>query len=59
MTRHHSFALTAVCILSLGLAGNAQPTKGVLQHHGAKKGGVWTSPPALVQFRNISIEELR
>jgi Domain of Unknown Function (DUF1080) len=28
-----------------------------LQHHGAKKGGVWTSPPALVQFRNISIEE--
>lgn len=30
-----------------------------LQHHGAKKGGVWTSPPALVQFRNISIEELR
>jgi len=30
-----------------------------LQHHGAKKGGVWTSPPALVQFRNISIEELK
>jgi hypothetical protein len=30
-----------------------------LQHHGGKKGGVWTSPPALVQFRNISIEELR
>jgi hypothetical protein len=29
-----------------------------LQHHGAKKGGVWTSPPALVQFRNISIKEL-
>lgn len=30
-----------------------------LQHHGAKKDGVWTSPPALVQFRNISIEELK
>ncbi len=29
-----------------------------LQHHGSKKGGVWTSPPALVQFRNISIAEL-
>jgi len=29
-----------------------------LQHHGAKKGGTWTSPPALVQFRNISIKEL-
>jgi Domain of Unknown Function (DUF1080) len=30
-----------------------------LQHHGAKKGDTWTSPPALVQFRNISIAELR
>lgn len=30
-----------------------------LQHHGAKKSGVWTSPPALVQFKNISIEELK
>jgi 3-keto-disaccharide hydrolase len=29
-----------------------------LQHHGAKKGGVWVSPPALVQFRNISIKEM-
>jgi hypothetical protein len=29
-----------------------------LQHHGAKKGGVWVSPPALVQFRNIAIKEL-
>lgn len=36
------------------------PARGpiALQHHGAKKGGVWTSPPALVQFRNISIREL-
>jgi hypothetical protein len=30
-----------------------------LQHHGAKKDGTWVSPPALVQFRNISIRELR
>lgn len=29
-----------------------------LQHHGSKKNGKWTSPPALLQFRNISIREL-
>lgn len=29
-----------------------------LQHHGSKKGGVWVSPPSLVQFRNISIREI-
>jgi hypothetical protein len=29
-----------------------------LQHHGALKDGEWTSPPSLVQFRNISIKEL-
>lgn len=30
-----------------------------LQHHGGKnKKGEWTSPPALVQFRNIAIKEL-
>jgi len=29
-----------------------------LQHHGAKKDGVWVSPPSLVQFRNISIKEM-
>ena len=29
-----------------------------LQHHGASKEGVWTSPPSLVQFRNIFITEL-
>jgi hypothetical protein len=36
------------------------PEKGPvgLQHHGSKKNGEWTSPPALVQFRNISIKEL-
>lgn len=30
-----------------------------LQHHGEKKDGKWVSPPALVQFRNIAIRELR
>jgi len=30
-----------------------------LQHHGSKKDGHWVSPPALVQFRNISIKELK
>ena len=30
----------------------------LLQHHGAMKDGKWTSPPALVQFRNIWIKEL-
>jgi len=36
------------------------PARGpiALQHHGEKKGGVWTAPPSLVQFRNISIKEL-
>ena len=29
-----------------------------LQHHGTKKDGVWTGPPSLVQFRNISVREL-
>jgi hypothetical protein len=29
-----------------------------LQHHGSMKDGRWTSPPALVQFRNIAIKEL-
>ncbi|MHC4875716.1 MAG: 3-keto-disaccharide hydrolase [Planctomycetota bacterium] len=29
-----------------------------LQHHGGKRNGEWSSPPALVQFRNISIREL-
>jgi hypothetical protein len=36
------------------------PEKGPigLQHHGAMQNGQWTSPPSLVQFRNIEIREL-
>ena len=30
-----------------------------LQHHGGKKDGKWAGPPSLVQFRNISIIELK
>jgi hypothetical protein len=29
-----------------------------LQHHGGKTNGVWNSPPALVQFKNIYIKEI-
>ncbi|HYF37000.1 MAG TPA: DUF1080 domain-containing protein [Prosthecobacter sp.] len=29
-----------------------------LQHHGSQKDGKWTSPPALLQFKNIFIKEL-
>ena len=37
------------------------PARGpiALQHHGQKKDGLWTGPPSLVQFRNISIRELQ
>jgi hypothetical protein len=36
------------------------PARGpiALQHHGEKKNGEWVGPPALVQFKNISIREL-
>lgn len=30
-----------------------------LQHHGGKRDGKWVSPPSLVQFKNISIQELK
>jgi hypothetical protein len=30
-----------------------------LQHHGGMKDGKWNSPPALLQFRNIYIKELK
>ena len=29
-----------------------------LQHHGSMRDGKWTSPPALLQFRNSAIREL-
>jgi hypothetical protein len=39
------------------LPGIPERGKIALQHHGAKKDGVWTSPPSLVQFRKIAIRE--
>lgn len=40
------------------LPGIPERGKIALQHHGGKnKNGEWSSPPALVQFRNISIRE--
>lgn len=30
-----------------------------LQHHGSRKDGQWTSPPSLVQFRNLFVRELK
>jgi hypothetical protein len=37
------------------------PAKGkiALQHHGELEAGRWVSPPALVQFRNLYIRELK
>ncbi len=46
-------------IVSAELPGVPPEGPIALQHHGAKKAGVWTAPPSLVQFRNISIKELR
>jgi hypothetical protein len=36
------------------------PARGpiALQHHGGKRDGKWSSPPSLVQFRNVRIKEL-
>lgn len=42
------------------LPGIAEKGAVGLQHHGAKdKEGKWTSPPALVQFKNVFIKELK
>ena len=53
-----------VVLNGISVLDNAQlpgvPARGplALQHHGQKKDGVWTGPPSLVQFRNISIKAL-
>jgi hypothetical protein len=53
-----------VALNGITVLDNAQlpavPARGplALQHHGQKKDGVWTGPPSLVQFRNISIKAL-
>jgi len=40
------------------LPGIASSGRIGLQHHGSFQNGQWTSPPALVQFRNIAIKRL-
>jgi hypothetical protein len=40
------------------LPGVPERGRVALQHHGSKKDGKWNSPPALVQFRRISIKAL-
>ncbi len=40
------------------LPGMAEKGTIGLQHHGSKQNGKWTSPPALLQFKNIYIKEL-
>jgi hypothetical protein len=51
--------LNGICVIDNALLPGI-PERGAigLQHHGAKTNGVWNSPPALVQFRNIYIKEL-
>jgi hypothetical protein len=44
---------------SAQLPGIPERGRFALQHHGGKKDGKWTGPPSLVQFRNISIKELK
>jgi len=46
-------------IVSAELPGVPSEGPIALQHHGEKKDGIWAAPPSLVQFRNISIKELR
>jgi hypothetical protein len=54
-----------VVLNGVSVIENAQlpgvPARGpiALQHHGSWENGKWTGPPALVQFRNISIKELK
>jgi hypothetical protein len=51
--------LNGICVLENALLPGVPEMGAIgLQHHGSKTNGVWTSPPALVQFRNIYIKEL-
>src|SRR5262245_9952003 len=46
-------------IPTVEIAGLPERGAIALQHHGGKKGDQWNSPPALMQFKNIFIKELR
>jgi hypothetical protein len=41
------------------LAGLPARGRIALQHHGSKRDGKWTSPPARVQFKNMYVKELK
>ena len=45
-------------ILGAQIPGLPRRGRIALQHHGGKQDGKWTSPPALLQFKNIVIKEL-
>jgi hypothetical protein len=55
-----SVVLSGLTVLENALLPGV-PARGriALQHHGAKTDGKWNSPPALVQFRNIFVKELK
>jgi hypothetical protein len=40
------------------LPGMAERGPIALQHHGGKQDGQWNSPPSLLQFKNIFIQEM-
>jgi len=44
-----------------GVTIPGMPERGpiALQHHGSKKDGRWSSPPSLVQFRNVFVRDLK
>ncbi|NQV32614.1 MAG: DUF1080 domain-containing protein, partial [Phycisphaeraceae bacterium] len=41
------------------LPGMAERGPIALQHHGGKRNGQWSSPPSLLQFKNIYIKPLK
>jgi hypothetical protein len=54
-----SVALNGVSVIEdARLPGLPPRGRIALQHHGGMRGGKWTSPPSLLQFRNIRIREL-
>lgn len=52
--------LNGIVVIDNALLPGLPPSGRIgLQHHGSKRNGEWSSPPSLVQFRNIYIQELR
>lgn len=52
--------LNGIVVIDNALLPGLPPSGRIgLQHHGSKRNGEWSSPPSLVQFKNIYIQELR